>query len=137
MTIRAVGGVALRGTADGCLQVLLIRKQGGLWTLPKGRVKPGEADEHALVRELAEETGLDCVVGEHVFQSSYTVSKAGRIRRKVVVYYLVRASDEPPRPGTAERIEEVCWVDVQRALKQIGRPRVRTALRSALTLLTA
>lgn len=137
MAIRAVGGVALRGTAEGRLQVLLIRKQGGMWTLPKGRVKPGEEDEHALVRELAEETGLDCVVGEPVSQSSYRVVKAGRTRRKVVVYYIVHAADRPLRPGVAEGIEEVCWVDVQRALKQIGRPRVRTALRSALTLLTA
>jgi 8-oxo-dGTP pyrophosphatase MutT (NUDIX family) len=137
MAIRAVGGVALRGTPEGAIQVLLIRKRGGLWTLPKGRVKRGEADESALVRELREETGLDCLVGEPVSEASYKVIKAGRPRRKVVVYYIVWPQCGELRPGTDEGIEAVRWVDVSRALKRIGRPRLRAVLRSALTLLAS
>lgn len=30
----------------------------GLWSLPGGRVEPGESDHQAVVREMAEETGL-------------------------------------------------------------------------------
>jgi len=42
---------------------LLLIKRGhepgaGLWSLPGGRVEPGESDEEALVREMLEETGL-------------------------------------------------------------------------------
>lgn len=50
--------------------VLYIRRThaaflGGRWELPGGTVEPGEAHEHAAVREMAEETGLTVrVVGE-------------------------------------------------------------------------
>jgi ADP-ribose pyrophosphatase YjhB (NUDIX family) len=42
---------------------LLLIKRGhepgaGLWSLPGGRVEPGETDTEALVREMREETGL-------------------------------------------------------------------------------
>jgi ADP-ribose pyrophosphatase YjhB (NUDIX family) len=42
---------------------LLLIKRGhepgkGLWSLPGGRVEPGEKDTEALVREMREETGL-------------------------------------------------------------------------------
>ncbi len=55
----AVGAVVLRD--DGA--VLLVRRArpplAGTWTLPGGKVEPGETLEAAVVRELREETGLE------------------------------------------------------------------------------
>lgn len=135
MAIRAVGGVVFRDTPDGPLEVLLIKKQGGMWTLPKGRVKRGEADEDALRRELAEETGLRGEVGEAISQSVYRIQKDGRPRRKTVIYYLVWNTRGNLSPGVAEGIAEVCWMPIPRALKHIGRPRIRAVVRAALTLI--
>ena len=63
--IAAVGAIAVR---DGAL--LLIRRghapSRGRWSLPGGRVEPGETPREALVREIAEETGLSVEVGELV-----------------------------------------------------------------------
>jgi ADP-ribose pyrophosphatase YjhB (NUDIX family) len=70
-TVRCVGAVITR--PDG--RLLLIKRGNepgrGLWSLPGGRVEPGESDEAAVAREVAEETGLVVTVGE----------LAGRVRR--------------------------------------------------------
>jgi 8-oxo-dGTP diphosphatase len=46
-------------------RLLLVRRANppaqGLWSIPGGRVEPGEGDEAAVVREVAEETGLEVV----------------------------------------------------------------------------
>jgi 8-oxo-dGTP diphosphatase len=59
--------------SHGCLLVI---KRGqnpgaGRWSLPGGRVEPGESDAVALVREIREECGLDIAPG----------SLVGRVRR--------------------------------------------------------
>ncbi len=70
-TVPCVGAVIAR--ADG--RLLLIQRGNepgrGLWSLPGGRVEPGESDEAAVAREVAEETGLTVRVGK----------LAGRVRR--------------------------------------------------------
>ena len=48
---------------------LLLIKRGhapgaGLWSLPGGRIEPGETDTEALVREMREETGLVIEAGQ-------------------------------------------------------------------------
>ena len=58
-----VGAVAVR---DGC--VLLVRRghwpAQGRWSVPGGRVEWGETLADAVVREVAEETGLEVTCGE-------------------------------------------------------------------------
>ncbi len=70
-----IGGITdtdgVSGTEIGCVGAvvkdaqgrLLLIKRGhepgaGLWSLPGGRIEPGETDAEALVREMLEETGL-------------------------------------------------------------------------------
>jgi 8-oxo-dGTP diphosphatase len=55
---------------------LLMSKRGhdpgaGLWSIPGGRIEPGETDAEAVVREMIEETGLTVQVGRLI----------GRVRR--------------------------------------------------------
>ncbi len=54
--VRAAGGIVVR---DG--RVLLVhRPKYDDWTLPKGKAEAGESDEDCALREVREETGLEC-----------------------------------------------------------------------------
>ncbi|MFF0306635.1 NUDIX hydrolase [Streptosporangium sp. NPDC004379] len=52
---------------DGSGRLLLVRRGRppgeGLWSVPGGRVEPGESDAEAVAREVLEETGLTVAVG--------------------------------------------------------------------------
>ena len=64
--VRCVGGIVF--DPDG--RILLIRRghppAAGRWSIPGGRVEPGESDLDAVRRELLEETGLAVVPGVEV-----------------------------------------------------------------------
>lgn len=86
-------------------RLLLIRRANdpgrGLWSLPGGRVEPGETDEQAVVREVAEETGLTVEVGR----------LAGRVR---IGRYEVADFVCHPTGGTlaaATDALDAAWVD--------------------------
>lgn len=60
-----VGVICFRGK-----QVLLIRRanppRAGDWSLPGGRIEPGETQAQAALRELTEETGVTATLGPKV-----------------------------------------------------------------------
>ena len=62
--IPCVGAVV----TDGQGRLLVIQRGhdpgAGLWSIPGGRIEPGETDAQALVRELLEETNMQVKVGE-------------------------------------------------------------------------
>ena len=63
MRVNCVGAIIL----DALGRLLLVRRGrppgAGLWSLPGGRVEPGESDAAAVRREVLEETGLEVAVG--------------------------------------------------------------------------
>lgn len=133
--IPAVGGLIYRQTKRGHLKVLLIKKHGGTWTLPKGHVEPGEPELAALTREIFEETGLHGTVEGPIHTVIYPVYKGGQHRLKRVRYYLVRATGGTVRPNKRERICKARWVPPDKTLQRIRIPRVRTVVMEGMSLI--
>lgn len=138
--IQRLAAYALILRAD---QVLLTRISAkgfnaGSWTLPGGGVDFGEPPRDALVREVAEETGLTCTVGEVVAVDDVSIrgnSPAGRWEEFHGVHIIFAAavadSVEPRVVEVDGTTDAVAWVP----LDQIDTPAypvldvVRTALR--------
>jgi len=57
-------GAVIRDSAGRILLVQRGHEPGkGLWSVPGGRIEPGETDEQAVAREVREETGLEVECG--------------------------------------------------------------------------
>lgn len=128
----AVGGVVYRYTSKGALELLLIKKQSGGWSLPKGHVEQGERNEEALRRELREETGLEVQIEQPVHQICYQITKRGRPCPKIVDYYLVCPTGGRLRPGREEGIRKVRWFALKEALARVQNERVQEVIERAV-----
>lgn len=114
MTVRpelSVGAVLVH---DGSL--LLVRRghgpAAGEWSVPGGRVEWGEMLAEAVVREVAEETGLECICGEllgwvEIIQSDH----------HFVVLDFVATVLEHGEPVAGDDAAEVRWVPVDAVLE--------------------
>jgi 8-oxo-dGTP pyrophosphatase MutT (NUDIX family) len=108
--IRAAGGVVLR-ERDGELQVLVVhRPRYGDWTFPKGKAERGESDEACALREVEEETGLRCELGDELPSTEY-LDAQGRSKR--VRYWRMRPLDE--RIELLHEVDEARWTSLDAA----------------------
>ena len=133
--IQAVGGIVYRVSATYTIDILLIKKVRGDWSLPKGKLKAGESEQDALLREVREETGISGVIEDLVGEAAYQVRKASGPRKKTVAYFLMRATDGKLRPDKQEGIEQVGWFTLDQALQRLRRQRLKALVRAAQSLL--
>jgi len=96
---RAAGGLVVR---DG--RVLVVhRPKYDDWTFPKGKLEDGESWEDAALREVEEETGLRCTLGEHVGSTHYPF----RDGVKEVRYFRMTSDGDA---HAQNEVDEVRWV---------------------------
>jgi len=93
--------------------LLLLRRDKepgkGLWSIPGGAVELGETQKEAVVREVMEETGVQCVVLELVSTADLvTLDSEGRVKYHYLLnHYLARGLTMETRPETPAA--EVTW----------------------------
>jgi 8-oxo-dGTP diphosphatase len=128
-TVRAGGGVVWRPGPDGEPEVILVhRPKYDDWSLPKGKLHAGEDEATAALREVEEETGLRCVLGDELTMSRYH-DRFGR--PKTVRYWAMT-----PEPGSSTafvpntEVDEVRWLTPDDAAALLSYDRDREILRS-------
>jgi 8-oxo-dGTP pyrophosphatase MutT (NUDIX family) len=127
--VRAAGGVVWwRDPEDGLRWALVHRPRYDDWTLPKGKLEPGETLEAAAEREVREETGLSCRLGPHAGTTGYLDQRG---RTKTVDYWLMEALD--PQIGFVpnSEVDELRWLDATAAAELLTHEHDRKVLRAA------
>ncbi|MER5394658.1 NUDIX hydrolase, partial [Saccharopolyspora sp. NPDC002686] len=119
-TVRAAGAVLWRDGSGGPEVAVVHRPRYEDWSLPKGKLDPGELPAHAAVREVAEETGFSCVLSRFLTRVNYAVPAAGGTAEKVVDYFAARACGGSFAPNS--EVDELRWLPVARARELVSYP---------------
>ena len=107
----AAGGLVWRRGADGELEVAVVhRPRYDDWSLPKGKLDPGEDFEQAALREVEEETGLRCRLGRAIGDTSYNDRKD---RPKLVRYFEMQPHEGDFEPN--DEVDELRWLPLHEA----------------------
>lgn len=117
--VNAAGGLVRRMGEDGARIAVVHRPRYDDWSLPKGKLEPGESFEQAALREIEEETGCRCKVGEELEPSRYRDQKG---RDKLVRWYLMEPLDGEPSAGSfkpSEEVDELRWLDPAAAIELV------------------
>ncbi|OBA59324.1 NUDIX hydrolase [Mycobacterium sp. 1100029.7] len=123
----AAGAVLWRhGSADAAdpeLEIAVIhRPRYDDWSLPKGKVDPGETAPVAAVREVLEETGHHCILGRRLAKVSYPIDQGV----KKVYYWAARSTGGDFAPG--KEVDELVWLPVAGAMKKLDYAQDRDVL---------
>lgn len=117
--IRAAGGVLWRPAADGRVEIAVLhRPHHDDWSLPKGKLDPGETDLEAAVREVGEETGCEVEVGAPLGEVRYEVPAGDGRVPKVVTYWAMRAGDGAFEPN--HEIDALRWLPPEEAVSLLS-----------------
>ena len=114
---------------DAAGRLLLVQRGSdphrGHWTLPGGRVEPGETPEQAVVRELREETGLDVTARAVVGQ---VLIRAGSVTYDVLDF-ICTPVDPAATPVAGDDAADARFVDAAHLENLPCTPRLLDTLR--------
>ena len=127
--ILAAGGIVWRDAPRGRELALIHRPRYHDWTLPKGKLQPGERWQKGARREVREETGFDVELREFAGACGYMTRNAP----KVVLFWHMEVTGEcrfaPEDPAEVDGVE---WLTVPEALRKLTHVPERRLLAEAL-----
>ena len=119
--ILAAGAVLWRPGPHGHAPEIAIvhRPRYDDWSLPKGKVDPGESEPVTAVREIREETGYHAQLGRRLATVGYSVPEGP----KQVRYWAARCLRGEFSPN--DEVDELKWLPAQQAIPELQYPHDR------------
>jgi 8-oxo-(d)GTP phosphatase len=116
MLIRAAGAVAWRPGPEGAEILLVHRAKYGDWSLPKGKVEPGEPLPVTACREVEEEGGAVITLGKRLAPARYKVNG----NPKQVDWWAARATSVDDGAVPNHEVDQAIWLPLTQALKRVS-----------------
>jgi 8-oxo-(d)GTP phosphatase len=115
-TLQAAGAVLWRPDADsGDPRIAALhRPRYDDWSLPKGKIEPGETEPVAAVREILEETGQRAHLGRRLGRVDYPLDGG----TKAVHYWAARSLGGEFHPG--KEVDQLRWLSIKQARKRLS-----------------
>jgi 8-oxo-dGTP diphosphatase len=110
--VHAAGGLIHRDGAAGFQVLIVHRPRYDDWSLPKGKLDEGEDFQAAALREVREETGLRCTLGDELEPTTYRDRKD---RAKIVRYWAMTVEDPTDVGTTDDEVDQMRWASAEEA----------------------
>lgn len=124
--IEAAGGLVWRESGGSRQLAVIHRPKYDDWTLPKGKLEPGERWQAAALREVGEETGCQAEITGFAGSVSYTVRGVPKV---VLFWHMIPVSELEFRPS--EEVNEVEWLTVEEAVDRLTYSRERDVVQNS------
>src|SRR5579859_585662 len=112
--IKAAGGILQRSTPRGDEVMVVYRKRHQDWTLPRGKVKDGESFQEAAMREVEDETGCSCRIGNYLGTISYSDKGVPKV---VLFWKMTLVEDKGATPN--DEIGQALWLQLPAAIERL------------------
>jgi 8-oxo-dGTP diphosphatase len=123
LVVKAAGGLVW--WTDGRVRRVAVihRPKYKDWSLPKGKLEPGESWQQAAQREVLEETGCEVALSEFAGPICYVV----RRKPKIVLYWnMERVGECRFQPN--KEVDRLEWLPRREALSRLDHPAERRLL---------
>lgn len=127
--VLAAGGVVHRVGASGTEVLVVHRSRYDDWSLPKGKLDPGESLAECAVREVAEETGKRCELGPQLIDVRYIDHRG---RSKLVRYWSMTVLSQGH--DADDEVDEMRWAPPVEARELVSYDHDRTVIDSFVAL---
>ena len=111
--IIASGGVIYREVNEKEI-IICHRSKTNLFALPKGKSENDESLENTALREVLEETGLECKIVKPIGTIEYLVPQREKYFPKEVTFYLMEVIGGDLENHDQE-FDEVKWIKIEKA----------------------
>lgn len=125
--IEAAGGLLWRESGGKRWLAVIHRPKYDDWTLPKGKLEPGEPWQAAAIREVGEETGCEVRTMEFAGSVSYTVRGVPKV---VLFWHMVPVGESRFRPS--DEVDELVWLTVEEAIDRLTHSGERGLVQDAI-----